>query len=304
MEKSKAGRFYKRGKLLQEELQCRIIDNFGEGKSVEKISKLTSMDIRTVNKTIQRYMHTGTITDKPYRRPAVLVNENILTAIEIITKKLCFKRKKLTIKAKEGLTDQVQAKFDLFLHNIENINPFSIHCFDEASVVLTTGNRKYGYSLPSERAFEIQRYASNANYTINLMQSPLGIDYFNIIDGPSNGLHLLNFFINALQETDVHGNAFLTPGDVVVMDNCGFHHGRFTEANLRNILQQHGIRLVFQPPYHPELNTCELSFSKIKSFLRRFPDYLHEYTELAICDAVNDISRSDCFGYFQHCGYM
>ncbi|CAG2194936.1 unnamed protein product [Mytilus edulis] len=176
-------------------------------------------------------MHTGTITDKPYRRPAVLVNENILTAIEyylyrqpslyhkeiqnklvndgicqpdnvpsvvsicrIITKKLCFKRKKLTIKAKEGLTDQVQAKFDLFLHNIENINPFSIHCFDEASVVLTTGNRKYGHSLPNERAFEIQRYASNANYTINLMQSPLGIDYFNIIDGPSNGLHLLNFY--------------------------------------------------------------------------------------------------------------
>ena len=62
--------------------------------------------------------------------------------------------------------------------------------FDEASVIKTTGNRSYSNSTIGERAVEVQRYASNANFTINL--------YWNILEGPSNRMELLNFFEEAL----------------------------------------------------------------------------------------------------------
>ena len=73
-------------------------------------------------------------------------------------------------------------------------------------------------------AVEIQRYASNANFTADLPHSIFGISHVNVLNGPSNGLELLNFFAEALVEKDVLENPLLKPGDTVIMDNCGFHH--------------------------------------------------------------------------------
>ena len=81
----------------------------------------------------------------------------------------------------------------------------------------------------------MQRYVSNANYTVNLMHSITGVDFFNILDGPSNGMELLNFFDEALQLEREDGSAVLERGDCVVMDNCGFHHARFGEPVLRGL---------------------------------------------------------------------
>ena len=63
--------------------------------------------------------------------------------------------------------------------------------FYEASVVRTTGNRVYGHSYKGTPAVEIQRYASNPSYTVNLLHSLRGIDHYNILQEASNGLELL-----------------------------------------------------------------------------------------------------------------
>ena len=62
------------------------------------------------------------------------------------------------------------------------------------SVIKTTGNRKYGNARVGERAIKVLCYASNATFTRNLLHSVVGVDYFNILPGPSNGLELLIFF--------------------------------------------------------------------------------------------------------------
>ena len=139
-----------------------------------------------------------------------------------------------------------------------------MHFFDECSVIKTTGNRRYGYSQIGAPAVEIQRYASNANFTVNLLNSIFGISHVN---GPSNGLELLNFFAEALEEKGVLENPLLKPGDTVIMDNWGFHHARHVEHALRNMLAQNGCTLLFQPPYHPEYNTCEYCFRALKGWL-------------------------------------
>ena len=84
-----------------------------------------------------------------------------------------------------------------------------LHFVDECSVLVTSGNRAYGNSYIGEPAIEIQRYASNANYTLNLLHSVHGVDYFNVLRGPSNGMELLNFLNEALSVNRVDGSTIL-----------------------------------------------------------------------------------------------
>ena len=59
---------------------------------------------------------------------------------------------------------------------------------------------KQGHAFIGEPAVEICRYSSDANFTVNLLCSMFGIDYYNILEGPSNELELLQFFEEALEQ--------------------------------------------------------------------------------------------------------
>ena len=114
-----------------------------------------------------------------------------------------------------------------FLAEISTIDPITLHFFDETSVIHTEGNKRYGNSATGEPALEYQKYASNATYTVNLLQSVPRVDHYNILDGPSNGAEMLLFFDDALTLENPDGSVVLERGDTIVMDNCGFHHGCF-----------------------------------------------------------------------------
>jgi transposase InsO family protein len=53
----------------------------------------------------------------------------------------------------------------------------------------------------------------------------------------------------------------LQPGDIVVTDNLGSHKG----PAIRRAIRTAGARLVFLPPYSPDLNPIEQAFAKLKS---------------------------------------
>ena len=170
--------------------------------------------------------------------------------------------------------------------------------------LVTSGNRVYGNSYIGEPAIEIQQYASNANNTLNLLYSANGVDYFDVLRGPSNGMELLNFFNKALSINRVDGSTILENGDVVIMDNCGFHHGNFTEAVLRDILNEHGVHLLFQPAYSPHLNTCEFCCHQVKCYLKQNSSLTADETEIAIGEAVSKISPANSIAYFRKCSYV
>lgn len=219
-------------------------------------------------------------------------------------KTLGLSKKVLEVKAVEATGRNAEEKLHDFFDIIVNYDVSRIHWFDESSVVQTSGNRKYGYGPIGERTFEFQKYASSATYTINLLVSKFGPTYHDILEGPSNGFAMLDFFEVALQVTNELGNNALAHGDVVVMDNCGFHHARHVEGHLRQMLRQRNIELVFQPPYSPQFNVCEMCFNHIKDDLKRNPAYTAAFTELAILDAVDKLSPAICSSYARHCGYV
>jgi transposase len=56
------------------------------------------------------------------------------------------------------------------------------------------------------------------------------------------------------------------PGDIVVLDNVGAHK----TADVRRLIHAAGARVLFLPPYSPDLNPIELCWSKLKALLREF----------------------------------
>lgn len=169
-------------------------------------------------------------------------------------------KKKLRQLPTESLSDVNINYKDYFLDQIAQLDCTTLHFFDESGVKITSGNRVYGNSYIGEPAIEVQRYASNANYTLNLLHSIPGVDYYNILRCASNGMEMLNFFDEAFAVERADGSPILELGDCIIMGNCGFHHGHQVEPLLRDILQEHSINLLFQPSYSPHLNTCEFCF--------------------------------------------
>ena len=162
------------------------------------------------------------------------------------TKNLTRKRSEVT--PAESLTPAAIEKQNRYFEEISEFPARHIHFMDEASIIRTSGNRTYGHACVGKPAVEVCRYSSDATFTINLLCGFFGIDYYNVLEGPSNGLELLQFFSDALEQKYPNGNPILSAGDAIVMDNCGFHHARHVETVLREMLLHHGVTLIFQPP--------------------------------------------------------
>ena len=321
-----------------------VIRLYEQGRSHRSIAETLSISNASVSNIVGYYLQTGTYKAVPSTRrhkehkklnldtlkaiefyklqkPSIYIKEikqklledsvcvpETLPSKSHIHRGLCelgYTHKQITSVPSESQSPANQAKYNAYLDLISDIDANTMHFFDECSVTKSSGKRKHGSSVKGTRAVEVQRYASNTTYTVNLLHSTTGVDYFNILDGASNGQELIQFFMDALDVTFPSGTLKLGYGEVVVMDNCGFHHGRQTEQRLKAMLAQRNVRLIFQPPYHPQLNTCEYCFAQLKGYLCEHEKYAEEMTEMAICDGlIEKITPSVSYKIFNHCGYL
>lgn len=91
----------------------------------------------------------------------------------------------------------------------------------------------------------------------------------------------------------------LRPGQVVIADNLRAHH----TAGARAAIEARGARLLFLPPYSPDFNPIEHTFSKVKQSLRRAQARTDDALRAATWAAFATITQSDAAGWFAHCGY-
>lgn len=88
-------------------------------------------------------------------------------------------------------------------------------------------------------------------------------------------------------------------GDYVIMDNLRTHHCNF----VGELIRAKGATPLYLPPYSPDLNPIEKMWSKMKSILRKWRIRLKVMLILAIQEALDSITPSDCLGWFACSGY-
>ena len=91
----------------------------------------------------------------------------------------------------------------------------------------------------------------------------------------------------------------LRPGQVVVMDNLGAHHAN----GVRERIEAAGCRLLYLPPYSPDLNPIEMLFSKLKTLVRGMVHRSRLALERAISLVLARVTPGDCRGWFGAAGY-
>lgn len=91
----------------------------------------------------------------------------------------------------------------------------------------------------------------------------------------------------------------LRPGDVAVMDNLSSHTG----AKVRAAIEGAGCRLLFLPPYSPDLNPIENAFSKLEGLLRAVAERTVDGLWSAIGRLLDQFTPDECRNYLRHCGH-
>ena len=91
----------------------------------------------------------------------------------------------------------------------------------------------------------------------------------------------------------------LSPGDMVVMDNLSSHK----VAGVRQAIEAVGARLLYLPPYSPDLNPIEQLFAKLKNCLRKAAARSFEALNAAIAQAIRLFSPREGANYLANSGY-
>jgi transposase len=91
----------------------------------------------------------------------------------------------------------------------------------------------------------------------------------------------------------------LRAGDVVVMDNLTAHKRPLIQRQIESA----GARVLYLPPYSPDLNPIEMIWSKVKGLLRTIAARTVEALHDAFGRAFAAVTPGDILGCFRHCGY-
>lgn len=118
------------------------------------------------------------------------------------------------------------------------------------------------------------------------------IDAPAVLDGPINAISFTAYVEQFLIPT-------LKPGDLVILDNLGSHKSQAA----RRAIRAAGAKLLFLPPYSPDLNPIEQVFAKLKTLLKKAAERSVEATWRRIGSLLDAFSPSECANYFRNSGY-
>lgn len=114
-----------------------------------------------------------------------------------------------------------------------------------------------------------------------------------LLDGPVTGEHFRAYMTKTLVPT-------LRRGDTVILDNLGAHK----VVGVREASEAVGGRLLYLPPYSPDLNSIELAFAKLKALLRTVAARTVSDLWEVIRRAFAVFRPAECRNYFAAAGWV
>ena len=171
------------------------------------------------------------------------------------------------------------------------LNPKKLVFLDETSAKINM-TRLYGRAPIGERLVNRTPHGHwvNTTYVCGLKND--GIVAPHTFEGAMNKKRFFEYLKRYLLPV-------LKKGDIVVMDNLSAHKGEAVEA----MIGSKGAKVLYLPACSPDFNPIELSFSKLKSGLRKMkiPDVGKLQRWLRRSPKL--FSKTECRNYFRHDGF-
>lgn len=317
-----------RTKAYSLDLRWRIIwQKLGMGLSYRTIASHLNISVGTAHNIFRLFEQTGSVdAKKPRKRPEcckiddhhqlyiislVLENPSMylgeisseikdVTGVRLSASGICkllakygFTRKKVQHVALQRCLEYRAS----FIADICSYPKEMIVWVDETGCDKRNLLRKYGYSLRGERAVCHRMLVRGTRISTVAAISSTGLVGLHITTGTVNGDVFSDFIKGTLIPNMLPYDGF-NPTSVVIMDNCSVHH----VDEVKKLLEDAGIVLIYLPPYSPDFNPIEMAFSYIKQYLKQ-----HDSVAAAISDpcslvqsAFNSITTDQCRSWVTH----
>ncbi|WP_298723028.1 IS630 family transposase [uncultured Ferrovibrio sp.] len=303
------------------DLRERVVARVAAGETCRKVAATFGVSVASVVKWSQRYRATGSPAAKRMgnTRPLLLLAERdwvlgrIAEKSDITLQDLVDElraagkrgsygsvwrflkaegiRFKKSLRASEQERPDVARRRERWKRHQNKIDPARLVFIDE-TWAKTSMTRSHGRCAKGQRLIGRVPHGHWRTMTFLAALRSDRIDVPYVFDGPINGERFRAYVEQCLVPT-------LKPGDIVVLDNLGSHKS----AAVRKAIRAAGAKLLFLPPYSPDLNPIEQVFSKLKSLLRKAAERSVEATWQRIGSLLDRFPPQECANYLRNAGY-
>ena len=303
------------------------------GLTYRQVANNLNVDPSTVQRTVQLFEETGTtysiqgyhhnttkklsvdeevaVIEAVVENPALYLSDlqqyvlhtmgksiSISTICKLLQKQ-GFSHKKLSLIAQQR-NDELREQY---VQDVSVYDPEMLIFLDETGCDRRTCLHQYGYALKGCRATTKKLLVRGKRYSIIAAMCIDGILDVYITDKTVNSETFCTFLEQCLLPHLLPFNG-VNPRSVVIMDNASIHH---TESVV-SLIEEVGALVHYLPPYSPDMNPIEETFSKVKGFLKANDPFIQvvEQSEIPdiILSAFASVTSSDCHGWMKHCGYI
>ena len=191
---------------------------------------------------------------------------------------------------------------DYYVHKLSEYRSFQLVYVDESGCDKRIGFRRRGWSPRGVTPVMVAQFQRGQRYQILPAYSQDGIVCARVFQGSTDA----NIFLDFIEQMLSHCNPFPGKRSVVIMDNASIHHSKEIEAACARA----GVKLVYLPPYSPDLNPIEEFFAELKAFIKKhwkiFEDNSVLEFESFLEWCVDEVGgrKASAQGHFRHAGLV
>lgn len=307
-----------------------VYQRLGRNLSLSRIARNFSISVGTVHNILKHFTLTGQVAAKPQGtrlgsrklsvseelfvinlvldKPYIYLQEvcdevSAETGVSVSVPTVCrlLKRHGLTRKKIRQIALQRNIQFRAeFMAEILQYRKEQLVWVDEMGSNRRDSIRKNGYAIRGETP-TFHRLLERGRRITAI--AALTVDGIIAVQCTKNTVDANTFydFVSGSLIPNMHQYDGIAPKSVVVLDNCSIHH----VFEVTDIFEQAGIMVIFLPPYSPDFNPIESTFSFVKSYLKKHDSIITAMDDPTplIKNAFEIITSELAQSWIKDCGY-
>lgn len=152
--------------------------------------------------------------------------------------------------------------------------------------------KTYGRAKRGKRVHASVPSTRGPNITMIAAMKLTGISASMAIEGSLDGIVFYEFILQILIPT-------LSPGDIIILDNLNIHKLDY----IQELVEKSGAKIIYLPPYSPDLSPIEKAWFVIKNYLRKKGARTVSAVIDAFGEAISLVTPQKATEFFSFCGF-